>query len=99
MAVDASILAIPGLGSQIATKALCSVSFTFSVYCIISCMMAQYFGYRMRSLDFAVRFASILHPGPDVIVLIGILYAREDVQTYHSRKYTKLSVFNEVTKH
>ncbi|KAG2753247.1 hypothetical protein P692DRAFT_20871015 [Suillus brevipes Sb2] len=55
MAVNASILAIPGLGTQPATKALCSISFVLSVYCIVVCTMAQYFGYRLRSLDFAVR--------------------------------------------
>ncbi|KAG1776436.1 hypothetical protein EV702DRAFT_1198122 [Suillus placidus] len=35
MAVNASILAIPGLGAQIATKTLCSISFILSVYCIL----------------------------------------------------------------
>ncbi|KAG1799152.1 hypothetical protein EV424DRAFT_1546083 [Suillus variegatus] len=56
MAVDASILAIPGLGSQLATKALCSVSFILSVYCIVACTIAQQFSSRMRSLDFAVYY-------------------------------------------
>ncbi|KAG1906186.1 uncharacterized protein F5891DRAFT_1182404 [Suillus fuscotomentosus] len=54
MAVDASILAIPGLGSALATKTLCSISFVLSAYCIIACTIAQQFGHRMRSLDFAV---------------------------------------------
>ncbi|KAG1845193.1 hypothetical protein F4604DRAFT_1937099 [Suillus subluteus] len=56
MAVNASILAIPGLGTQPATKALCSISFVLSVYCIVVCTMAQHFGYRLRSLDFAVYY-------------------------------------------
>jgi hypothetical protein len=55
MAVDTSILAIPGLGSQLATRALCSVSFILSVYCIIGCMIAQQFSSRIRSLDFVVH--------------------------------------------
>jgi hypothetical protein len=59
MAVDASILAIPGLGSQVATKALCSVSFILGFYCIIGCTIAQQFCHRMRSLDFAVRFTYV----------------------------------------
>lgn len=59
MAVDASILAIPGLGSQLATRALCSVSFILSVYCIIGCTIAQQFSSRIRSLDFAVRITFI----------------------------------------
>ncbi|KAG2743274.1 hypothetical protein P692DRAFT_20183474 [Suillus brevipes Sb2] len=54
MAVDASILAIPGLGSALATKTLCSISFVLSAYCIIACTIAQQFRHRMRSLDFAV---------------------------------------------
>ncbi|KAG1848374.1 hypothetical protein C8R48DRAFT_730110 [Suillus tomentosus] len=59
MAVDASILAIPGLGSQLTTKTMCSISFILSVYCIIGCTMAQHFGQRLRSLDFAVRLYSL----------------------------------------
>ncbi|KAG2113271.1 hypothetical protein BD769DRAFT_1673805 [Suillus cothurnatus] len=55
MAVNASILAIPGLGSQLTTKTLCSISFLLSVYCIIRCTMAQHFAQRLKSLDFAVR--------------------------------------------
>lgn len=57
MAVDASILAIPELGAQLATKTLCSISFILSVYCIIACAVAQQFGHRLRSLDFAVRLS------------------------------------------
>ncbi|KAG1744750.1 hypothetical protein EDB19DRAFT_1906467 [Suillus lakei] len=56
MAVNTSILAIPGLGSQLATKVLCSVSFILSIYCIIGCTMAQQFSSRIRSLDFAVYY-------------------------------------------
>jgi len=56
MAVNASILAIPGLGSTTATKALCSISFILSFYCIIGWTVAQHFGHRMRSLDFAVYY-------------------------------------------
>ncbi|KAG2750664.1 hypothetical protein P692DRAFT_201864549 [Suillus brevipes Sb2] len=58
MAVNASILAIPGLGAQIATKTLCSISFILSVYCILGCAIAQNFGQRLRSLDFAVQLTS-----------------------------------------
>ncbi|KAG1850561.1 hypothetical protein C8R48DRAFT_778213 [Suillus tomentosus] len=56
MAVDASILAIPGLGSPLPTKTMCSISFVLSVYCIIACTMAQHFSHRMRSLDFAAYY-------------------------------------------
>ncbi|KAG1844135.1 hypothetical protein C8R48DRAFT_780430 [Suillus tomentosus] len=56
LAVNASILAIPGLGAQIATKTLCSISFVLSVYCILGCAIAQNFGHRLRSLDFAVYY-------------------------------------------
>lgn len=54
MAVNTSILAVPGLGAQLATKTMCSISFVLSFYCIIGCAMAQHFGHRLRSLDFAV---------------------------------------------
>ncbi|KAG0693842.1 hypothetical protein DFH29DRAFT_881151 [Suillus ampliporus] len=56
MAVNASILAVPSLGSQLTTKTLCSISFILSVYCIIGCTMAQHFGQRLRSLDFAAYY-------------------------------------------
>ncbi|KAG2120280.1 hypothetical protein BD769DRAFT_1671701 [Suillus cothurnatus] len=56
MAVNASILAIPGLGSQLTTKTLCSISFLLSVYCIIGCTMAQHFAQRLKSLDFAAYY-------------------------------------------
>ncbi|KAG1887990.1 uncharacterized protein F5891DRAFT_1199429 [Suillus fuscotomentosus] len=56
LAVNASILAVPGLGSPSATKTLCSISFILSVYCIVACTMAQHFGYRLRSLDFAAYY-------------------------------------------
>ncbi|KAG2346004.1 hypothetical protein BDR05DRAFT_998055 [Suillus weaverae] len=58
MAVNTSILAIPGLGAQITTKTLCSISFILSVYCILGCAIAQNFGQRLRSLDFAVQLTS-----------------------------------------
>ncbi|KAG2110097.1 hypothetical protein DEU56DRAFT_920244 [Suillus clintonianus] len=35
MAVNASILAVPGLGTQLTTKTMCSISFVLSFYCII----------------------------------------------------------------
>jgi hypothetical protein len=57
MAVDASILAIPGLGSLLPTKTMCSISFVLSAYCIIACAVVQRFSHRMRSLDFAVRLS------------------------------------------
>ncbi|KAG2336432.1 hypothetical protein BDR05DRAFT_953363 [Suillus weaverae] len=57
MAVDASILAVPGLGSLLPTKTM-SISFILSAYCIIACMVAQHFSHRMRSLDFVVQLLS-----------------------------------------
>ncbi|KAG2108076.1 hypothetical protein DEU56DRAFT_920528 [Suillus clintonianus] len=56
MAVNASILAVPGLGTQLTTKTMCSISFVLSFYCIIGCAIAQHFGHRLRSLDFAVYY-------------------------------------------
>ncbi|KAG2150139.1 hypothetical protein BD769DRAFT_1659671 [Suillus cothurnatus] len=56
MAVNASILAIPGLGSQLTTKTLCSISFLLSVYCIIGCTMAQHFAQRLKPLDFTAYY-------------------------------------------
>ncbi|KAG1779649.1 hypothetical protein EV702DRAFT_1195022 [Suillus placidus] len=82
MAVDASILAIPGLGSQLATKALCSVSFILSVYCIIGCTIAQQFSSRSRSLDFAVYYLQgklinlvILASIPSFLYLTSLLFS------------------------
>ncbi|KAG1717740.1 hypothetical protein EDD22DRAFT_964497 [Suillus occidentalis] len=56
LAVNASILAVPGLGAPSPTKTLCSISFILSVFCIVACTMAQHFGYRLRSLDFAAYY-------------------------------------------
>ncbi|KAG1837999.1 hypothetical protein F4604DRAFT_1941882 [Suillus subluteus] len=82
MAVDASILAIPGLGTQIATKTLCSISFVFSVYCILGCTMAQHFNHRMRSLDFAVYYLQgkmvslvVLESIPSFLYLTSLAFA------------------------
>ncbi|KAG2353402.1 hypothetical protein BDR07DRAFT_1496316 [Suillus spraguei] len=79
MAVNASILAIPGLGLPLATKTLCTISFLLSVYCIIGCAVAQQFGQRLRSLDFAAyylqgRMASlvILTSIPSVLYLMSL---------------------------
>ncbi|KIK34292.1 hypothetical protein CY34DRAFT_98287 [Suillus luteus UH-Slu-Lm8-n1] len=55
MAVDASILAIPNVGSQTTTRTLCSLSLILSVHCIFAGVVAQHFGQRMKSLEFAVR--------------------------------------------
>jgi len=60
MAVDASILAIPDVGSQIITRALCSLSLILSVHCIFMGVVAQHFGQKMKSLDFAVC-SSLIH--------------------------------------
>ncbi|KAG1751526.1 uncharacterized protein EDB91DRAFT_1078293 [Suillus paluster] len=56
MAVNASILAVPGLGTQLTTKMMCSISFVLSFYCIIGGAMAQHFSHRLRSLDFVVYY-------------------------------------------
>ncbi|KAG1724187.1 hypothetical protein EDB19DRAFT_2043566 [Suillus lakei] len=82
MAVNASILAIPGLGSQLATKTLCSISFLLSVYCIIGCTIAQYFGQRLRSLDFAAYYLQgkmpslvILASIPSLLYLMSLVFS------------------------
>jgi hypothetical protein len=54
MAVDASILAIPDVGSQVITRTLCSLSLIFSVYCILAGIAARHFSEMMKSLEFAV---------------------------------------------
>lgn len=61
MAVDASILAIPDIGSQTITRALCSLSLILSVHCIFAGVVAQHFGQKMKSLEFAVRSSLTLH--------------------------------------
>ncbi|KAG1771578.1 hypothetical protein EV702DRAFT_1201893 [Suillus placidus] len=53
MAVDASILAIPDIGSQVITRTLCSLSLIFSVHCILAGVAARHFGEMMTSLEFA----------------------------------------------
>ncbi|KIJ58333.1 hypothetical protein HYDPIDRAFT_190475 [Hydnomerulius pinastri MD-312] len=53
MAVDCSILAIPNIGLQTTTKALCSSSLVFGAGCIFTGTLAQHFGHRMKSLSFA----------------------------------------------
>ncbi|KAG1789569.1 hypothetical protein EV424DRAFT_1550143 [Suillus variegatus] len=53
MAVDASILAIPNIGSQVTTRTLCSLSLILSVHCIFAGVVAQHFGQKMKSLQFA----------------------------------------------
>ncbi|KAG2739285.1 hypothetical protein P692DRAFT_20851542 [Suillus brevipes Sb2] len=55
MAVDAGILAIPSIGSQTTTIALCSVSLILCVHCIFASVVAQHFGQKMKSLEYAVR--------------------------------------------
>jgi Na+-driven multidrug efflux pump len=55
MAVNASILAIPNIGSQTTTIALCSMSLILGVHCIFAGIVAQHFGQKMKSLDYAVR--------------------------------------------
>ncbi|KAG2742718.1 hypothetical protein P692DRAFT_20747841 [Suillus brevipes Sb2] len=59
MAVDASILAIPNVGTQTITRALCSLSLILSVHCIFAGVVAQHFGQKMTSLEFAVRLILI----------------------------------------
>ncbi|KAG1761226.1 hypothetical protein EDD22DRAFT_954207 [Suillus occidentalis] len=82
LAVNASILAVPGLGAPSATKMLCSISFILSVYCIVACTMAQHFGYRLRSLDFAVYYLqgkmvslAVLASIPSFLYLISLAFA------------------------
>lgn len=57
VAMDVAILAIPGLGMTVTSRTLCSCSLLFGVGCIFAATMVQHFGERMRSIDFAVRFA------------------------------------------
>jgi hypothetical protein len=54
LAVDASILAIPDIGSQVITRTLCSLSLIFGVHCILAGVTARHFGEKMKSLEFAV---------------------------------------------
>ncbi|KAG1741382.1 hypothetical protein EDD22DRAFT_959048 [Suillus occidentalis] len=82
LAVNASILAVPGLGAPSATKTLCSISFILSVYCIVACTMAQHFGYRLRSLDFAAYYLqgkmaslAVLASIPSFLYLISLAFA------------------------
>jgi hypothetical protein len=69
MAVDASILAIPDVGSQTITRALCSLSLILSVHCIFAGVVAQHFGQKMKSLDFASYY---LH---DHFKKVAIIYS------------------------
>ncbi|KAG2045941.1 hypothetical protein BDR06DRAFT_977846 [Suillus hirtellus] len=48
MAVNASILAIPNIGSQTMTIALCSMSLILGVHCIFAGIVAQHFGQKMN---------------------------------------------------
>jgi hypothetical protein len=97
MAVDASILAIPGSGSQLATRVLCSVSFILSVYCIIGCMIAQQFSSRIRSLDLRFIPLLFLQPGSYILDKIGVLPPRENDQFCNTCKHTKCSVSSKVS--
>ncbi|KAG2740368.1 hypothetical protein P692DRAFT_20753515, partial [Suillus brevipes Sb2] len=100
LAVNASILAVPGLGAPSPTKTLCSISFILSVFCIVACTMAQHFGYRLRSLDFAVRASLSIQRKyrPDVTNSIGVLLTGEDGESCDSCKHTQFSVSHKVTK-
>ncbi|KAG1844367.1 hypothetical protein F4604DRAFT_1979241 [Suillus subluteus] len=69
MAVDASILAIPDIGSQTITRALCSLSLILSVHCIFAGVVAQHFGQKMKSLEFASYY---LH---DHLKKVAIIYS------------------------
>lgn len=100
LAVNASILAVPGLGAPSPTKTLCSISFILSVFCIVACTIAQHFGYRLRSLDFAVRTSLSIQRKywPDVTNSIGILLTGEDGESCDPCKHTQFSVSHKVTK-
>ncbi|KAG1817876.1 hypothetical protein EV424DRAFT_1540227 [Suillus variegatus] len=82
LAVNTSILAVPGLGAPSPIKTLCSISFILSVFCIVACTMAQHFGYRLRSLNFAVYYLqgkmaglAILASIPSFLYLTSLAFA------------------------
>lgn len=82
MVVNASILAVPGLGSTTITKSFCSISFILNFYCIIAWMVGQHFGHRLRSLDFAVYYLqgkiiilAILASTPSLLYLTGLTFS------------------------
>ncbi|KAG0693262.1 hypothetical protein DFH29DRAFT_1007481 [Suillus ampliporus] len=54
VAMDVAIFAIPGLGTTVTSRTLCSCSLLLGVGCIFTATMVQHFGERMRSIDFAV---------------------------------------------
>ncbi|KAG2092957.1 uncharacterized protein F5147DRAFT_779520 [Suillus discolor] len=56
MALDITILAIPGLGATMASQTLCSCSLLFGVNCIFVGTIVWHFGEKMRSIDFVVYY-------------------------------------------
>jgi hypothetical protein len=54
VAMDVAILAIPGLGTTVTSRTLCSCSLLLGVGCIFAATIVQHFGERMQSIDFAV---------------------------------------------
>jgi hypothetical protein len=98
MAVNASILAVPGLGTQLAMKALCSISFILCVYSIIGCAIAQQLVQSLRYLDFSVRSSSffLFAAWSDNIDWIGILLTRGDGHFCDPCEYTDVHIPDEV---
>ncbi|KAG2091046.1 uncharacterized protein F5147DRAFT_656908 [Suillus discolor] len=72
MAVNASILAVPGLGTQLAMKALCSISFILCVYSIIGCAIAQQLVQSLRYLDFSAYY---LQEEMGTFVILSLAFA------------------------
>ncbi|KAG2740813.1 hypothetical protein P692DRAFT_20752447 [Suillus brevipes Sb2] len=54
MALDITILAVPGSGMTVTAQTLCSCSLLLGVGCIFTGTMVQHFGKRMKSINFAV---------------------------------------------
>jgi hypothetical protein len=83
MAMDIAILAIPGLGTTKTSQILCSCSILLGVGCIFANTVVQHFGTRMRSMDFAVRFAlSFCKP----------ILTLPTSQAYYLRRKTKIFI-------
>ncbi|KAG1886922.1 uncharacterized protein F5891DRAFT_1200307 [Suillus fuscotomentosus] len=70
MALDITILAIPGLGTTQTSQTMCSCSLLLGVGCIFAGTMVQHFGQRMRSMDFASYY--LRHKTKMFIVITGI---------------------------
>ncbi|KAG2066580.1 hypothetical protein BDR04DRAFT_1121105 [Suillus decipiens] len=88
MAMDITILAIPGLGTSATAQTLCSCSLILGTGCIFVEMMVQHFGERIGSLDFA--------PKIDITHRTGILSMKEEEDACHDYKHTNFFLCTEV---